>query len=289
MEHPNMRYRAAALAQCYVHRIDIDQNLHVILTDASSPLLARALRTAGECGSVRLLPLILGWLETENGTPAHVRYWAAWSCILLGARPERAIELLQQNVLQRDEQSAGSLRLLCVALTREQLLPYLQSLTDSSFSPQLLIGALGWSGAPDVLPWLIEQMQAAPYAGIAGQAFRLITGFDFELDGATLPEPDDGPADDGPGYPIPNVNYVRTWWNTHEHDFDGQRRFLLGAEINVDWLDTILESGEQGHRESAALQRALLRPGHRMIPTHAHAAIQWLRSQQLKEENYDNN
>ena len=41
---------------------------------------------------------------------------------------------------------------------REQLLPYLGTLKDSSFSRPMLIWALGWSGAPDYLPWLIEQM-----------------------------------------------------------------------------------------------------------------------------------
>lgn len=291
LKHPNVRYRDAALAQCHVHRLDIDQDLHAILADATSPLVARALRSAGECGSVRLLPSIMDWLEAANGTPPHVRYWAAWSSTVLGARSERAIELLKEHVLLGDEFSARSLCLLCAALTREQLLPYLRTLEDSSLSRPMLIWALGWCGAPDYLPWLIEQMRGAPdAAAIAGQAFRLITGVDLEQDGATLPEPEEAQAqdNDGPAYPIPNADFLRAWWDAHARDFDGPGPFLLGAEIEVDWLDTILATGEQGHRELAALHRALRCPGLPLIPTHAHAAIQWLRSQQLKEESNDN-
>ncbi len=287
LRHDNLRYREAALAQSYVHRINVDHDLQPLLADAASPLLARALRTAGECGCINLLPSITRWLESPATTPPQVRYWAAWSSVVLGARSDTAIALLQQEVAQGGDLTARSLCLLCLALPSDALLPYLHSLGKTSLRRQLLIQALGWSGAPEYLPWLIDQMQGGPDARVAGQAFRLITGIDFELDGATLSEPDDLEEEDAPDSPLPDADYVRAWWHTHAHEFNGHGRFLLGSPITLASLDTILASGEQSHRELAALHRALQRPGHRLIPTHAQAAIQWLRQEQLKEEDND--
>ena len=59
----NPRYRDAALAQCHTHGLSGGDHLSAILAGAQPDLVARALRTAGECGRVDLLPAIHLWLD----------------------------------------------------------------------------------------------------------------------------------------------------------------------------------------------------------------------------------
>ncbi len=314
---PNWHWQDAALAQLHVHGLNGGTVLRSHLKAAPNRLSARALRTAGECGRTDLLPGIQCWLALPDFAPpepssaaapdakapdAHsIRFWAAWSCILLGDRQELVIHILQATLQQKADPALQwvALRLLCLVLPESYLADYLQYLSRNHFNPSLLLLAIGWSGNVGYADWLIEQMRIPARARMAGEAFRLITGFDLEENEAVLEEatpdvatPDVATPDVAPPdlpvpdkfYPWPDAARVAAWWHEHASAYDGQPRLLLGEPISLPWLDEILDDGEQAHRELAALHRALLRPGFCLLPTHAHAMVQWQRLQQLKEK-----
>lgn len=307
---PNIDWQAAALAQLHVHGQNGGAALASLLKAPPNALSARALRTAGECGRTDLLPDIQSWLALPDAAPpaptataaragvadpGQIRFWAAWSCVLLGDRQELALHILQAALqpaadiaLQR-----RALQLLCLVLPPSHLASYLQHLSRNHVNPSLLLLAIGWSGNVGYADWLIEQMRMPERARMAGEAFRLITGFDAEENDAVLEEPPEPPSDTGQPevpmpdrfYPCPDAAQVAAWWHDHAPAYDGQPRLLLGEPVTLSWLDEILDEGEQAHRELAALQRALLQPGACLVPTHAHAMVQWQRLQQLKERN----
>ena len=302
---PNWHWQDAALAQLHVHGLNGGTVLRSHLKAAPNSLSARALRTAGECGRIDLLPDIQGWLALPDFAPpepsstaapdattpdAHpIRVWAAWSCVLLGDRQELVIHILQATLQQKADPALQwvALRLLCLVLPESYLADYLQYLSRNHFNPSLLLLAIGWSGNVGYADWLIEQMRIPARARMAGEAFRLITGFDMEENDAVLEEPPEtAPAVTTPDrfYPYPDAAQVAAWWHDNAPAYEEQPRLLLGELITLPWLDEILDEGEQAHRELAALHRALLRPGFCLLPTHAHAMVQWQRLQQLKEK-----
>lgn len=303
---PNWHWQDAALAQLHVHGLNGGTVLRSHLKTAPNSLSARALRTAGECGRTDLLPDIQCWLTLQDvalSKPSAaaapdvpppdaypIRFWAAWSCVLLGDRQELVIRILQATLQQGADPTLqlAALRLLCLVLPESYLADYLQYLSRNHFNPSLLLLAIGWSGNVGYADWLIEQMRIPARARMAGEAFRLITGFDMEENDAVLEEPPEAaPADVAPPdkfYPYPDAAQVTAWWHDNAPAYEAQPRLLLGEPITLPWLDEILDEGEQAHRELAALHRALLRPGVCLLPTHAHAMVQWQRLQQLKEK-----
>ncbi|RSZ58066.1 hypothetical protein HF313_23110 [Massilia atriviolacea] len=281
------RYRDAALAQCHTHRLSGGVHLAKILDGSSLDLVARALRTAGECGRVDLLPSVLDWLEPGRESSSAIRFWAAWAATLLGGFNDAVAGELQTIVEQGGSNQRAALRQLCLSLPRPQLLAYLQKLSPSAMSPNLLIEAIGWSGDASFAPWLLEQMRIPPRAAMAAEAFRLITGFDCDQDqgDASLAPPDDIPVPRAgeAEYPYPDIAKVSAWWHTYAAHFSGHSRLFLGMPLGVDLLTKVFRRGEQAHRELAAFHWVLLRPGSTLLPSRAHSAIQWRRLLQLKE------
>lgn len=286
----NPRYRDAALAQCHTHRLSGGDCLPAILNGSEPELLARALRTAGECGRVDLLPAVLGWLAKARQADPAIAYWAAWSATLLGGFNEDAFNALDWVVRQGNGNQRGALKLICLSLPPPRLPSYLETLSPLPGAPALAIQAMGWSGQATHAGWLIEQMRVPSLAVVAGEAFRLISGFDCEQNDAAQDPPPSGESIDAAaeaGYPYPDADRVAAWWRANQAHYRGDSRLdsrlLMGRPVASDWLAEILDQGEQEYRELAALHWALMRPGSILLPTRAHSAIQWLRLWQLKE------
>jgi hypothetical protein len=164
---------------------------------------------------------------------------------------------------------------------------FLHQLSHTTIEPTLLMEAIGWSGNIWYADWLIEQMQNARHACMVGEAFRLLTGFDFDDNEAAIEAPaavseNDAAAPLAAVYPHPDAAKTAAWWRANGAAYENQPKLFLGQPITLAWLDDILDQGEQAHRELAALHRAVLRPNACLVPTHAHAMVQWQRLQQLK-------
>lgn len=285
----NPVYADAALAHCHTHGFTGGDSLRSALAANDPKTIARAFRTAGECGRLDLLPVIKTWLAENRKPDMASDYCAAWASVLLG-QSDRAIDTLAAIGMQPHPFRIEAVTLLCIALPDKQLRDYLQKLLESPEGLPLTIKAAGWSGNVEYVPWLIGQMGDEAIARLAGESLRLITGFDYDAPGATVAS-SSSPPDEKPGekdipmseYPVPNKEYVSDWWQKHQKDFTGAPRLLLGRPTTLDWLDDILAEGEQAHRELAALHRVIQQPGSLLVPCRANAAIQWHRMLQLRE------
>jgi uncharacterized protein (TIGR02270 family) len=287
--HLNPLFADAALAHCHTHGFTGGDSLRLALAANDPKTIARAFKTAGECGRLDLLPIIKTWLAERRNADLTSNYYAAWASILLG-QSAPAVGPLTAIGTQPNPFRIEAVNLLCVALSAKPLRNFLKLLRESPESLSLAIKAAGWSGNAEYVPWLIEQMGDGVLAQLAGESFRLITGFDYDAAGATVASataPSDDKSVDAAlqisEYPVPNQEYVSDWWQKHQKDFADAPRLLLGKPVTLDWLDTILAEGEQAHRELAALHRVILQPGSTLLPTRANAAIQWHRLLQLRE------
>ncbi len=287
LSHADPRMQDAALSQCYIHGYDGGAHLARLVNGPATPLLARALRTAGECGRVDLLPAIAGWARLDESVNGAVRYWAAWATVILGGTNASALAILKSVAESGAANNGAALQLLCVALPQDETISYLQSLS-ASIEPLLLVQAAGWSGHCGYAPYLIDKMRIPALASYAGEAFRLIAGLDLELAEASIDPPpyldDDELSETQQMYPYPDADQAAHWWSVWRDDFNEEHRLLLGEKINAQRLDDILLGGEQAQREIAIIHRALSRPGDMLVPLHAHSSIQWLRLQQLNRK-----
>lgn len=290
---PDVRLRAAALAQCHAHGFDGADLLGALLAQAVPALLPRLLRTVGECARHDLLPVLEFWCHrAEPDSPAQ--FWASWSAIMLGQRSVAMLDCLKSHVAAGGACQRLALRLLCLVLPAAELGNYLQQLAQTRIDDLLLLEAIGWSGNVWYVPWLIGEMRKPARSRMAGEALRLITGLDLDASDAVLAEPasadDAGDDGDDPAagaadavYPLPDSAKVAAWWQANQSAFDGSVRLLLGQPLSMTWLDILLNKAEQSHRELAAVWRVVLRPGSMLLPTAAHAMMQWRRLQNLKE------
>ncbi|MET3138561.1 hypothetical protein AAKU61_002931 [Undibacterium sp. GrIS 1.2] len=143
-----------------------------------------------------------------------------------------------------------------------------------------MIEIAGWSGNPAYVPWLIAQMSDEANGRLAGEAFRLITGFDIEANDAIPGIPNARSSKKQP-YPMPDAVKLNTWWQQNHQDFALDTKFFLGRPLSIEWLNHLLGLAEQSHRELAALHRMLIQPGSSRFPTQASSSIQLRHLQKL--------
>jgi uncharacterized protein (TIGR02270 family) len=135
---------------------------------------------------------------------------------------------------------------------------------------------------PVLVSWLINMMTVPALARKAGEAFTNITGADLvemELAGDEPEGFEAGPTEDpqdefvemdaDEDLPWPDVNKIAQWWAVHKESFNPHQRYLLGQPISQQNLDHVLMYGKQTQRHAAALELALLSPGHPLAAVRA--------------------
>ena len=262
--------RALGLAACAMHRVDPGPALDAhTLTDARAPLALRALDAAARLGRVDLLPACLSRIDAHD----PLRAPAARAALLLGDR-RRALAALREMAAASGEDTRDA-ALEALLLAGEPAQALLQTLARDPRAQRTLIRGAGWSGQAQYLPWLVNQCADPAHARIAAEALCLITGVD--LDGARLagPRPASAPigpsddaADDGVALdadedlPWPDVTKLAAWWQANGARFGASTtRLFAGAPPTVAHCSTLLRSGTQRQRATAALHRTLLVPG----------------------------
>jgi uncharacterized protein (TIGR02270 family) len=283
LRHENPLHRVLGVAACGVHRIDPGPRLAEALASLAGPVRARALRTAGELGLRQALPQIVQALGDRNRA---ARFWAAWSAVRLGAR-DAALTSLVGFATQPGERQLPALRLTLTVLEPEAGHALLQQIPPSPDTLRLQIIGAGLTGAPRYIPWLIEQMRAAPLARIAADAFVLITGADFNIEQMETPPPEgfgDGPTDDPDdedvvvpedvALPWPDATRITAWWTAHAASFAGSTRFFMGAPVTGSHCRHILNTGFQTQRRLAALHLAVSETHAKLFNVSARASQQ---------------
>jgi len=264
-------HRRIGIAACAVHRANPGVILEEIVSDVETPLplRARALRTAGELKRRDLLYQVRDCFHAEE---EQVRFWAAWSAVLLGDRGG-ALEILKEFVLGNPAFSLRALPMLLRAMPVASSNAWLKELARYIERKRDLIAGAGMVGDPHYVPWLIKQMETPELARVAGESFSLITGSDIayeDLDG-NRPEgfesgPTENPQDENVAMDQdedltwPDPMKVQVWWDARKGRFQPGTRYLLGVPITEAQCQKVLREGFQRQRTAAALELALMRP-----------------------------
>ncbi len=231
--------RLIGLSACAIHRVNPGNILDELIRNpnAFAPLRARALRTAGELKRADLVYQIRDCLKDQDAT---IRFWAAWSAVLLGNRSE-ALEVLKTFVVTGSNQFPKALPMLLRSLPIEQSGALLKGLAQYPERQRELVSGTGMIGDPLYVPWLIKQMETPELARLAGESFSFITGTDiayedleadrpegFESGPTENPEDDNVSLDDDGDLPWPDPIKIQAWWNAKQHQFQNGTRYLLG-------------------------------------------------------------
>jgi len=275
------------VAACALHRRDLGPVLGELIASAPDSVRVRALRAAGELGRTDLLAPA----QAMFGEPKpELRFWAAWSAVLLGDRAQ-GLEALSTFALKAGPRQPRAFQLALQAVDTaagHTLLLATASLPDAQ---RLRILGAGFIGDARYVPWLIEQMAQPAAARIAAEAFATITGADFNLEQMETPPPDgleDGPTDDPDdesvelpediALPWPDVEKIRRWWQANLSRFAGGGRFFMGRPVDAASCVAVLRAGFQRQRVAAALHLSLLDPRAPLFATSAPAWRQrsWL-------------
>lgn len=263
--------RLIGLSACAIHRVDPGKVLDNLVHDhdAPLPLRARALRTVGE---LKRRDLIHDLRDYFRAGESLIRFWAAWSAVLLGNRSD-ALDVLKTFVVTGSNQFPKALPLLLRAMPVEHSSALLKGLAQYPERQRDLVSGVGTIGDPLYVPWLIKQMNTPALARLAGESFSFITGADIAFEGLQSErpeglesEPTENPEDENVALdsdedlPWPDPMKIQAWWDARQHQFQNGNRYLLGAPITEAQCQKILREGFQHQRAAAALELALMKP-----------------------------
>ena len=283
--------RKLGIAACALHRRDPGPVLDALIAGGAGSVpdsvRIRAIRAAGELGRIDLLPQLRAAFGEAK---PELRFWAAWSAVLLGDRAQGLDALAAfalKSGLRQPRAFQLALQSLDVAAGHSLLL-------DSAVLPDALrlrIQGAGFIGDVRYVPWLIGQMAQPAVARIAGEAFATITGADFNLEQMEVPPPDDfedGPTEDPDDenvelpeditLPWPDAAVVQRWWQANQSRFVAGTRSFMGQPVSRAVCVGVLRGGFQRQRDAAALHLALLEPP---TPLFATAAPAWRQQRAL--------
>ncbi|TIX71818.1 MAG: TIGR02270 family protein, partial [Mesorhizobium sp.] len=255
--------RLLGLAACSVRRMDPAARLPLFLSDAPA-VRARALRLAGEVGRVDLLADIKAALNDPDET---CRFWAAWSCTLLGDRHE-APKILRLYC-GADALGWKGVQLLLRAADHQSAVEWLLSLRGDRSKERLIAAGAGILGDPVFVPWLTTRMRDPKLARLAGESFATITGMSLEREAMHVEPPADMDSGDASPHDYsardeylvwPDVRKIREWWRRNQTDFSPGKRYLQGKGLAAENLMEIFANGTQRQRRGATLDLALSAP-----------------------------
>lgn len=265
------------IGACAVLRKDMGELLTQFLKNENAVVSSRALKAAGELGRVDLSNHCLSYLENDN---EDVQFWAAWSSALLGDL--EATEVLKNIALQGGVYAEQACDMAGRNMNLVSAQEWLQELGKTPENLRLAIIFANAIGTPVLVSWLINMMTVPELARKAGEAFTNITGADLidnELAGDVPDDFEAGPTEDpndefvtmdaDEDLPWPDINKVSQWWSTQMNSYDQHQRYLLGRPITKESLSEVLKYGKQTQRHAAALETALLSPGHPLVEVRA--------------------
>ena len=269
--------RRLGIAAFTVHRQDPGDQLSDALSNQDDSLRSRALQAVGELGRKDLLPTLR---EQFNAKEESCRFSASWSAGLLGDSDAASVlkSFVESDVSYEEEAVKMAVRKMDLS----SAIVWQKELAQSRNKIRLAVIAAGAIGDPVIIPWLFEQMAVSEIARVAGEAFTMITGVDiayddlegdwpegFEAGPTENPEDEDVAMDADEDLPWPNVELIQNWWQSNSSNFQNGTRHLLGKPMTKEWLQQVLFVGKQRQRAAAAIELALLEPGHPLFEVRA--------------------
>jgi len=275
LESQNPVHRHLSIATCSIRRINPHEHLTALFDDEPSrahlPLYCRMLRLVGELKRQDLAPVLAQAQRHEDPT---VVFWACWSARLLGNH--QASQELAPYLLQTGPQQTAAIEITFRQQHNNLAWQWLNTLASTPGQTRPTIKALAVLGDPHGMDWLLTQMKVPEHTKIAGEAFSTITGIDLEqaqlidkqarnLDDIIEEEEKavDEPAfDEDLNLPMPHAEKISRHWQQLRPQFTAGQRYFLGQPITSHLLKHTFLYGRARHRLAAALELALLTPGH---------------------------
>lgn len=273
----NPFWRQVGIAACVTHRVDPGKFLVQALADDNIALKVRALQAVGELGRIDLKATLTAHLQHEN---REVCFWAAWSSVLVGDRGS-ALNHLRLAIMQNSACCLAAMQVALPVLDSAQVKAVLKVLADNVETRRMAIIGAGLSCDPVYIPWLLQQMQVATFAKVAGEAFSQLCGVDLAYQDMEMDAPEE--ADAGPtenpedesvaldadeDLPYPDPIKVQQWWQHNQQHFKPELRYLYGKPVSVAQSLWVLQQGTQRLRYAAAIQLALARPAQALFAVH---------------------
>lgn len=266
----NPFWRQVGISACAIHRVNPAKFLELAILDENLSLRARSLKAVGELGRVDLKGALIEQLNHEN---TQIRFWAAWSAVLLGDRGQ-ALNLLRLEIKANSAYCLSAMTVVLRALDSQLVNKTLKVLTDNKETLRLALIGAGLSGDPVYIPWLIQHMQDASFAKIAGESFSYLCGVDLAYEdmeselpegvvdtGSTEnPEDESVEMDADEDLPCPDPDKVQQWWQDNKGGFKSGTRYLYGKPANTEQCSWVLKNGTQRLRYIASVILALTKP-----------------------------
>ncbi|MCP4748885.1 MAG: TIGR02270 family protein [Desulfobacteraceae bacterium] len=255
------------LAAHAIHRQHPGNHLAEFINDPDPALRARALKAAAELGLPDLRGLIANSYKDDDQI---CRFYAAWSGALLGDANAVSHLLAFAEKENPFAEKAVNLAVRCMAL--QDARTWLNDLAQNKDLLRLSIRGYAGLGDPQIIPWLIGAMQTPELARPAGEALSMITGVDIAYKDLETDEPegfetepgeddDDIEPDADEDLPWPDPDLIDSWWRNEQKHYRSGIRYLAGKPLSeIAHLESVLKSGLQRQRISAALELCLSQP-----------------------------
>ncbi len=269
--------RRMGLAASAVHGRNPGQPLINALPDEDILLRSRALKAVGELGLNQLLPALL---EHLNDRSKKCRFFAAWSAALFKA--PASVPVLRSIAGQGDVYSEKSCKMALRNMAFHDACSWLEDLSRHKELQRLALKGYGVLGDPMAVPLLIQAMENPELARVAGESLSMITGVDIadeDLEGEWPQGFEAGPTetakdenvemDPDEDLPWPEAELIEQWWSQNKKSFQSGKRYLLGKPISIEQLHHVLGSGFQIQRAEAAIELAMMNPGHPVFEVRA--------------------
>ncbi|OHB68028.1 MAG: hypothetical protein A2Y76_11215 [Planctomycetes bacterium RBG_13_60_9] len=269
--------RRIGIGAAGVHRHDPGHKLNAAMGDGDPIVVSRAVKAAGELGRLDMRIGVGQYLTSEDG---QVRFWAAWSAVLLG-------DSGGVGVLREIAEAGGPFVERAADLAARRMEPgaalaWQRKLAGQEERLRLAIKVAGAIGDPVLAPWLIEQMANPELARPAGEAFAAIAGVDiayedlegewpegFEAGPTESPEDENVELDPDEDLPWPAPPLIQGWWSKNQGRFPSGQRHLLGRPMTPETLQEVLRTGTQRQRAAAALELTIGQPGQPLFEVRA--------------------
>lgn len=245
------------------------------LASADSLLRARAYRVLGRTGTEKDRSVLRAALASENG---DCRFWAAWSCVILGDSVEPAVAELAEHLTTHDPSGWHALCSLMCGLPLSRSFTIVQALMRDETRWPIAATAMGLSGDPRFVPWLVEKLEYPELARPCMMSLTMILGIDPTTYSNRIRkrEPSrcewlDQRLSD---WPMPDVLGIRQYWQEHAATFKPGDRYWLGSQAEPARVAAVLFAGPLFFRPIAALISTCLKRPNRVFPTSAAAAAQ---------------
>lgn len=280
--------RPMALALCWLGRGSLEPALARLRT-GRDPFSRAVTTTAASMAGVDCESAIVASLEGDDPDAVQAACWAAVRARFLAVAP-----LLESHVdaddpatrtvaaycafLMRSERARRALEsiasdgteatwreLAAAALLRstapDDARAVHRNLFGSGSASRTSLKAAGASGARDLVPVVLDQVECPSLARAAADAFAAITGVrttttEPPADGFAGPsdDPDDDcvSLDPDEGVPWPAAGDLAAWWRANHNGFEARTRYLEGVPVTDESVRALVRHGGQARRAAAA-------------------------------------